>query len=359
MLGLDATLRLAPAAFRPPQPPEQKQQQQAGKDDKDAVGQAALAADRSTLLTAFGDLVLKAMNSAVVGMMEGSLHDSEVALEGYFRLYQLLLGVGSLHPPLLALLQGRVTGFLSDPLQRSKASCPSLGELLPLLPLAEVPFAGAVEAVLAEAFVRNARWALKACPALADTDDGPPPSSSEDAAGGQQGVSSREAFRLRSVLAANAVSLRLLGFHCAAAGVVAADCGGGGPLSQAARLEATRGKPSAQAVACLQRRTRGLKSGLVGDWGAFFAGVGLPTPRPRFLAAWLRQSVVRSASLGYHHHGAALRAAKEAADRAAWERWEKAERLVASAEEAKEEAAAGKVRKRGGGGGAKAAEGDD
>lgn len=224
---------------------------------------------------------------------------------------------------------------------------------MPLLPLAGVPFADAVEAILAEAFVRNVRWALRACPALADTDDGSAPAAAVSAAnplssGGDDSVSPREAFRLRQVLAANAVSLRLLAFHCTAAVIVAADCGAGAsPEAQGARLEATKGLPSAAAVLQLQRCTRGLKGGPQ-DWGAFFRGVGLPEPRKPFLAAWLRTSVKRSAALGYHHHGAALRAAAEAEWRATEDRRFKSERSAAAAEAALEAAAEGKVQARGG-----------
>jgi hypothetical protein len=361
MLGKKALVCLSAGAFNPapsPSPssfalPGQRQGRHSSSE-KGEVEAAHVSAQRTVVLEAFAQFVAKAMNSTVVGMMEGSMHDSEVAFEGYFALYQLLLNIGLARPALLASLRAKVVNFVAHPHKRGKKNCPSLGELLPLLPLAGVPWHEAVEAVVGEAFVRNARWAIKTCPDLADTNDGfvsaaSAASSATTAAaaasgggggggGGGNGrgsLSSRETHRLRQTLRANAVSLRLLAFHCVAADLVAADCSrgssgggssGGGPSSlntndkeaswkaslksQVARLETTRGKPSARAVSALQRRTRGLKAG-PSEWSDFFAGVGLqPAPRPAFLAAWLRRSVHASAALGYHNQRGALRDAE-------------------------------------------------
>ena len=220
-----------------------------GLEEKDATS------EQMTLLLAFSTLVTKAMNSTVVGMMKGGLHESVVALEGYFLLYQLLLGVSIRYPALLSSLRrrvrqfcfGDVSGKLSLEQCRGKAEVPSLGELLPLLPLAGLKWDEVVEPVVKEAFVRNARWAIKKFPELADIQDGSNFSSGASSNADQK--------RLRLTFQANVVSLQLLSFHCTAADVVLADTGGNDAKSQAARLELVLGVPSSRAALRLQQAT--------------------------------------------------------------------------------------------------------
>lgn len=112
---------------------------------------------------------------------------------------------------------------------------------------------------------------------------------------------------------ANAVSLRLLSFHCTAADLVLSDAGPT-PTAQAKRLETTLGAPSAAAVLQLQAATAALKH--LDSWGGFFnRGVKLgPAPPRAFLARWLRRALELSDARGYHNQRRALLAARDARD---------------------------------------------
>ena len=156
-----------------------------------------------------------------------------------------------------------------------------------------------VEPVVNEAFVRNARWAIKKFPELADIQDGSNFSSGASSNADQK--------RLRLTFQANVVSLQLLSFHCTAADVVLADTGGNDAKSQAARLELVLGVPSSRAALRLQQATALLKT--MDSWEQFFNdGVQLsPAPSSRFLAQWLRRAIDRSGARGYHNQRRALR----------------------------------------------------
>jgi hypothetical protein len=288
------------------------------------------------LLLAFATFCTKAMNSTVVEMMQGDLHESVAALEGYFLLYQLLLNVALRYPALLSTLSRRVRRFCfgggggggfgggggggratkCDLLEqcRGKAAVPSLGELLPLLPLAGVPWSDAVEPVVDEAFVRNARWAVQKHPELAEIerDESEPRAAVGKAMGEAVGeaVSAATKNRLEKTFGANLVSLRLLSFHCVAADLVLTDAGGGA-VAQAKSLEATLGAPSSAAVARLQAAAASLKR--LGSWRSFFEdGVRLrPPPTPRYLGRWLRRTLDLSNDRGYHSQCRALRALRD------------------------------------------------
>lgn len=242
----------------------------------------------------FADVCLKTLNGCVVAMCSGSMHESVAALELYFQLFHLLLSVALAMPPLLATLQTRVQTFLARPECRDKRHAPSLGELLPLVPIADVAWSDAVVPILEEAFVRNARWALRAFPELADTQ--------ADFRGNVAAP-----HRLAKTLKANATSLRLLAFHAQVARIVREDCGSS-PRRIARALSLRLGKPSRGAVAALQANTMAINR--LADWSTFFAALGLPPPRPTYLAQWLRLAISTSHGRGYHNQATALRQAR-------------------------------------------------
>jgi ubiquitin-protein ligase len=254
---------------------------------------------------AFISFVLKAMNTTVVSMLSGSQHDSEAALEGYFALYQLLINIANLHEGMVDILRNRVLKFVYDPTSRDKAHCPSLGELLPLLPLCNLSWNQVVIPIIKEAFIRNARWAIKECPALADIS-----SLSSDhmnlvmmKGGGGSMISDQDRYRLSNTLKANKVSLRLIAFHCVAADLVVEDVGSCF-IDQINNLESCLGKPSSIAIQNLQLRTRNLKS--LSSWESFWNGVKLQPPSDSYLVSWLKKSIELSSNKRYHNQKQAL-----------------------------------------------------
>merc|ERR1719207_175220 len=106
-----------------------------------------------------------AMNAFVVQLMEqgtryGSVarHASEKALWGYCSLHHLLLALAETYPELKALATCMVKEFVAAPENRTKVSCPDLGQLLVLQTLAAEPWDALARPLLAEAMARNVMW---------------------------------------------------------------------------------------------------------------------------------------------------------------------------------------------------------
>ena len=263
----------------------------------------------------------KLLNGMVVQMVGGEMHESIAALQGYFGVIHLLLGIAEVHPELLAVAKERVDSFLdggatnnadvaapaspaealpptcsvatttpseaaaavpasvpgarlatASPASRHKSAVPSLGELLPLALLAGRPWAEVVVPFLEEAFVRNARWAIKRHPELADV--------KEELRRGEL-VSPR---RLALSLEAGAVSLRLFAFHCVCLELLCDELqplhhrsamasempSKGPPLPPApaalkAHLDRYFGRPTQRTLLKLQRATSRIKN--LASWG--------------------------------------------------------------------------------------------
>jgi hypothetical protein len=201
-----------------------------------------------------------------------------------------------------------VVDFVNDSNMRNKAKCPSLGELLPLLPLCDsLEWSDVVIPIVTEAFTRNARWAIKSCPPLADVSSDTSSfivgSSSDD------GLTDKERYRLTNTLEANAVSLRLIAFHCVAADILISDVGSKNVTDQISSLNLSLGKPSSRAIDQLKFRTRNLKT--LTSWDYFFDGVKLPRPSSTYLVQWLRRSIELSSTKRYHNQYRALALLKQ------------------------------------------------
>jgi len=233
-------------------------------------------------------VIVKAMNATVVSMMSGTMHESVVALEGYFSLYHTLISLDQVLPDTVARLRSKVARFARHPGNRGKDVTPSLGELLPLVPLSGISWSEAVVAVLEEAFTRNARWALKAHPDLATM-------RQELYQAGSPACSQR----LRKTFSASLVSLKLLCFHCMAARLILEDCGTDDAKCQQELLGERFGRPCTHTVDSMLGKVKRIRQ--LASWEQFFAGVSLPCPSPAYLSRWLRRSVLISQQQGYHN----------------------------------------------------------
>ena len=93
--------------------------------------------------------------------MNGNLHESTEALVGYFRFVHMFLGFCERDSGLQSYAQHKLASFIDCSAKRSKQEVPALGDLLPFTFLTRLPWKDIATPFLDEAFVRNARWALK------------------------------------------------------------------------------------------------------------------------------------------------------------------------------------------------------
>jgi hypothetical protein len=227
------------------------------------------------------------MNTMVVNVMSGELHASIKALEGYISFHRILLAFCERYPALQKLIDDRVEAFARDERQRTKDACPNLGEFLPLLAVSDkVTWRQVGMQYLEENFDRNALWAIKKFPDLADV---PSPNSAAFAA--------PDLRRISHTFDACTVSFKLVAFHVHFFTQVARP-EGLAAREVAANYDALYGLPSAGAKEALQRQVKRLQA--MNCFDDFFAAVGRRPLEAGPLSQWLRMSVVRSAKKGYH-----------------------------------------------------------
>eukprot|EP01092_Planopodium_desertum_P012987 TRINITY_DN6165_c0_g2_i3.p1 TRINITY_DN6165_c0_g2~~TRINITY_DN6165_c0_g2_i3.p1 ORF type:complete len:246 (-),score=16.43 TRINITY_DN6165_c0_g2_i3:72-809(-) len=221
------------------------------------------------------------MNSMVVKTMEGQLHTSILAMEGYCSFHHLLLHLAMEYPEIVKKANITVWKFIKSEEGRTKKAVPNLGEFLCLLNISRYSWDDIARPFLEETFDRNAKWYLEKHPELAT-----PSTVSVDWA------------RLRKVFDATVVSRSLIMFQAYFARRV------GKPNKKP--LEAIfedynrrLGKPSNLIKLELQSTTKRLKNE-VKSWPEFFANLGLPPPSPEYLTKWLSFSVESSEKKNYH-----------------------------------------------------------
>jgi hypothetical protein len=104
----------------------------------------------------------------IVQMMNGSVHESEAALQGYLSFFHLFLALVSKHPELQEEVDGRVAAFLQAERGRNKRACPNLGEFMACLACSSYSWKQVGVAVLGEVFDRNVKWVVMQFPELVD-----------------------------------------------------------------------------------------------------------------------------------------------------------------------------------------------
>jgi len=236
------------------------------------------------------EVLPKLMNSQVVMLSSGQLWRCQKALEGYFAYHHLLLHCLQAYPRLRARMETKLERFQADPEARGKGRVPNLGEFLCYVSASDrlgwdelgVP-------VLEEAFDRNVLWILRQAPHLGELSD--------------CGLSQA---RLRRSFAANRTSLRLLMFQVAFLQLVkpphlhetgARQCRAASCLL--ARKDRCKGLPGPGEAEWLFQRCLDILE--VEDFGEFLELVGAAPMSKEEICRWLRHSILRSISKGYHN----------------------------------------------------------
>ncbi|OQR89486.1 Ubiquitin-conjugating enzyme family protein [Achlya hypogyna] len=112
---------------------------------------------------AYLDVLLKAMNTQVVAVMQGNEHESEAAIVAYANLLRLAQAYLVAHPSEQASLNREVREFVEQPEKRTKAAVPNLGEFFIKVCLATTGNHGLTHretkaALFGEHFARQVRW---------------------------------------------------------------------------------------------------------------------------------------------------------------------------------------------------------
>jgi len=107
------------------------------------------------------------LNTSIVSMMRGNVHESVAALSAYISVFQLMVAFTLRYPELQASADKRLRAFLATETGRSKKECPNLGELLALLTItSEFAWLDVAKPLLGEVMDRNVKWCVQAYPEL-------------------------------------------------------------------------------------------------------------------------------------------------------------------------------------------------
>merc|ERR1719461_2035827 len=209
------------------------------------------------------------MNSMVVKTMNGQLHESIAALEGYVLFYHMLLAFAEAMPEIRKIVDERIAGFILNEWGRSKDNVPNLGEFIACLAISNN--------YIWESFDRQVRWFEH----------------------GHRFVVKMDPRRRIRLTAPNVlVSNRLCLFNVAFFRLFRAKRS----ASMTKRfLDTLYGRPTPEMVEALQRdvkRIRAISEMYV--FPKFFEGVGLGQPSELLIEQLLRASVQNSRRRGYH-----------------------------------------------------------
>merc|ERR1719229_804591 len=91
--------------------------------------------------------------------MNGQLHESIAALEGYVLFYHMFLGLAEAMPAIRQIVDNRIAKFLDNEWGRSKDNVPNLGEFIACLAISnKYSWRNVREAYVAESFDRQPKW---------------------------------------------------------------------------------------------------------------------------------------------------------------------------------------------------------
>lgn len=231
------------------------------------------------------DTVLKIlpclMNSMVVKTMQGQLHESIAALEGYVLFYHMLLAFAEAMPEIRQIVDKRIAKFLRNEWGRSKDNVPNLGEFIACLAISDkYTWEDVREAYILESFDRQVKWFKPADLARLS------------------GTSMHPDRRIRLTSSHVLVSNRLCLFNVAFFRLFRAKRS----ASMTKRfLDSLYGRPTAEMVEALQRDVKRIQSisGMT-VFRKFFEGVGLEMPSKKVVAQLLWSAVQNSRRRGYH-----------------------------------------------------------
>jgi len=148
------------------------------------------------------DLLTKLMNSMIVTVMQGVVHASLRAIDGYIAFHRLLIALLIKYPTLQQVVDDKIEEFLTNPQTRRKSGTPSLGDFLPYLTVSsKYSWPQLAIPVLQEVLCRNVLWVVKEDSKLNKV-------TSQKIFAGREQIERHKSFFKHS-----AVSLRLIMFH--------------------------------------------------------------------------------------------------------------------------------------------------
>jgi len=234
------------------------------------------------------DLLGKLMNTMVVSVMDGNLHASIVALQGYCYFHRLLIALIEEFPSLGESVNKRISKFLSHEDYRHKREVPSLGDFLPLLSISKYSWSNVAVPVVRETMTRNVLWISKAHPQLAVAEE-------------IDTISGRDMSRARQSFDASRTSLRFIMFHVYFLNNVAKV----GKVSMediAKGYDMRYGRPTEHQQNSLQKNIFRIQQ--VDDYKKYFSRVKLPVPSDEHVVVLLKECVMDSARKRYHRFSA-------------------------------------------------------
>lgn len=258
------------------------------------------------------DVIPKIITTFVVPLSDNGISACEKSYQGLIRIHRLFLALAQQYPDIEKEALRRLKLFVSDEKYRTKAACPNLGAVVPLLMIVDdkvfnwprmcLPY-------MRETFDRCVLWACKKFPSLERT---------HDATGKVESVTQAES-RVELTLQASQVTLRLVMFHvyflkALCRGTIQAranryDCffgqpeptvSGGSDENDAAAV--AKGVDSTIRFTHFREQINCIMN--VSTWQKFLAFVGLPCPPSKAeMARRLRCHVINSRRKKYHTAG--------------------------------------------------------
>lgn len=239
------------------------------------------------------EIVPKLLNTMVVNTMNGDLHESIRALQGYCYFYHLLLALCEKYPVIRRTADQRIASFLEGEWNRNKRAVPNLGQWITYLLISDtyawsqrdVPYA-----YLEECFDRNVKWIVAAHPKLGKVSEVRSLEKDND--------------RLRLTFDATKTSLRLAMFHVLFLKTLRYDkfVGGGKTYLSVKqvkkRLDRTYGRPDRTMESTIQDGVKAIKA--VDSYDAFFESIDTQAPSRAYVLDWLEASVGNSERRRYH-----------------------------------------------------------
>jgi len=95
------------------------------------------------------------MNTFIVIIMNGNMHESINALSAYTQVYRLFLAFCEKYTDIRKDIDTKIYNFIKNPDYRIKKHIPSLGEIIPMLSVSSFTWNDIAKGLLSEIFDRN------------------------------------------------------------------------------------------------------------------------------------------------------------------------------------------------------------